>query len=200
MTVLTNCSLNARPCGPDSNQHGFTLLEMLVALAVVAMLSMAAQPMLTVSFRQIHQMVHLAGAQDDGLPETLQWLENDVLQLRGDLPWQWEGTLDTNSCLIRWRFTTENKVLTQSRGLAEESVQYRVANQTLYRETFVAEELTRSSPLLKGVTCLHPRFWQRQQWRERPLPKVSINALALSIHWSGPQVERVWPVNITYDP
>lgn len=193
-------NLNVKPYAPGDALRGFTLLEMLMALAVIALLSMAAQPMLNITFQQLRHLTATADPQGGMLPDALQWLENDVLQMRGDLPWRWEGSLDENSCLVRWRFVTENFPRIIGPGVVHQSVQYRVESRTLYRETFSDGVVKTSRPLLQEVTCLHPRFRQSSAWHEVPLPHIAITALDMTLRWHGPQVERIWPVNVTYEP
>ncbi|MRT05935.1 PulJ/GspJ family protein [Ewingella americana] len=195
---MASHNLNDRSCGPGSRQTGFTLLEMLIALAVIALLAMAAQPMLKMGFQQLRHMKQASTGQGESLPEALQWLENDVLQMRGDLPWRWEGALDKNSCLVRWQFVTENAPRTQGPGVVRSSVQYRVEGGVLIREMLHDGRLETAFPLLEGVKCLHPSFWQRTTWRSVPLRGMTIQALKFTLDWEGPQVVRIWPVNITY--
>lgn len=190
-------SLPGRSCAPGNPQAGFTLPEMLVALAVTALLALAAQSMLHAGFQQLRHLTQAGTAQTRALPVALQWLENDILQMYGTRPWRWEGTPDGRHCLVRWRFDTENAPRTHSPGLARLHVQYRVEGTTLLRDTLHNGQPETSQVLLEGVRCLQPAFWQRAAWHDAPLPGVMVQALKLTLDQEGPGVVRIWPVSLT---
>lgn len=192
------CNLSVKSYEPGNGQ-GFTLIEMLIALAVIALLMLAAQPMLKLSFQQIKQVYRQQSSDGIGLGESVQRLENDVLQMRGDLPVRWIGMQDSNSCLTSWEFTTENQTIVGKTGIPQLQVRWRMEQKTLYREILEDGKIVASRALLNGIECIHFRFYQRQRWWDKPQPHAAIKALELSINWYGPTVVRVWPVNITYE-
>lgn len=186
--------LKGKFCEQGKQQAGFTLVEMLVSLAIISFLAISAQTLSRLSFVHLHYLTRKENQQEDRMLMSWQWFENDILQIRGDLPWHMDGTLDANSCLVSWRFNTENKAALVTGDPLTVEVRYRVEKQNLIREEMKNEAVLTSQVLLSGIDCLHVRFWQRKSWHDRLLPKKMIQALSFTLHWQGVTVERVWPV------
>lgn len=184
--------------GNGSRQSGFSLPEMLIVVSIVAMLGLLVQPMLRLGHQALLRIAKEHAAPGQGITEALQWLENDILQWRGDKPWLWEGTLDPQSCLVRWEFVTSNIPVTEGTGTAWQTVRYSIKASTLWRETLKEDNIHDSRVLLRHIDCLHPQFWQYPQWVDAPNPERVIKGIKLSLTWRGPAIERRWPVMVSY--
>lgn len=197
--LMDNAGLKDRFSSPDKRQSGFTLVEMLVALAMIVLLALTAHTLIRLNFKQLLYFSQPEHQQLNAMYETWRWLENDILQMRGDVSWNMERSLDETSCLVSWTFATENY---PAIGVAQPlmmRVRYRVEGRTLLREVLKDAEVQMSSVLLSDVECLYPRFWQRRRWTDKPQPGKVIEAISLMLRWKGPTVERLWPVEIPYE-
>ncbi|MGC6061999.1 prepilin-type N-terminal cleavage/methylation domain-containing protein [Enterobacter kobei] len=186
---------------PCKFQQGFTLPEMLIVMVIVAFMVLAAQGMTGTTLLQLK---HFSGAKQHeegaGLPAALQWLENDILQIRGDLPWYGKGSLEPEGCMTTWTFTSENKAQLTDAGTAIQTLRYRVEAGGLWRDIVDDnQQLSSTRLLLNGVRCVHLRFFQANNWLDNPLPDRRIRGVSVTIHSEGPTVERLWPVDLFYD-
>lgn len=196
---MDNAGLRDRFSSPGKRQSGFTLVEMLVALAMIVLLALTAHTLIRLNFKQLSYFSQPEHQQLNAMYETWRWLENDILQMRGDVSWNMERSLDETSCLVGWTFVTENY---PAIGVAQPlmiRVRYRVEGRTLLREVLKDAEVQTSSTLLSDVECLYPRFWQRRRWTDKPRPGEMIGAISFTLRWKGPTVERLWPVEIPYE-
>lgn len=197
--LMDNAGLKDRFSSPDKRQSGFTLVEMLVALAMIVLLALTAHTLIRLNFKQLLYFSQPEHQQLNAMYETWRWLENDILQMRGDVSWNMERSLDATSCLVGWTFATENY---PAIGVAQPlmlRVRYRVQGRTLLREVLRDKEVQASSVLLSDVECLYPRFWQRHRWTDKPQPGEVIGGISFTLNWKGPTVERLWPVEIPYE-
>ncbi|MGL5968972.1 MAG: prepilin-type N-terminal cleavage/methylation domain-containing protein [Kluyvera sp.] len=196
---MDNAGLQDRPSKPANAQSGFTLVEILVALAMIVLLALSANTLTRLSFTQLRYFSQPQNQRLEAMYEMWRWMENDILQMRGDLPWKMERSLDEQRCVTGWTFVTENL---PAIGLARPfttQVRYRVEGRTLVRQGLLGGQVLTEKKLLDNVKCLHPRYRQDQRWTDTPRSGRAIQAISLTLHWQGPTVERLWPVELPYD-
>lgn len=169
-------------------------------MVLVSLMVLAAHEMTETTLVQLRHFSDVNYDTGTELPGALQWLENDILQIRGDLPWYGKGSLEPESCMTTWMFTTENKAQLTETGTVLEALRYRVEEGKLWRDSMDENQhLSSTRLLLKGVQCVHLRFFQNNKWLDKPLPFKRIHGVSITIHSKGPTVERLWPVDLFYE-
>lgn len=196
-----------------TGQRGFTLIEMLVAVSLLALLGLASALALNSAVRS----QSIIGARQDAL-EQLQRsqrllsrdLEQLVLRPSRDLLGN-ELSLelialpqpdDSNNGLILQFFKTGRRLLHQTSASSRlEQVRYRVEGQQLIRETTPLLDPSGSTPWHAGVLAeeisqLQLRFFHQQQWHSQwpPLSATAASGLlpaAIEIQWQTPRFATV---------
>lgn len=193
MTRMLN--LKEKCCAID-NQKGYTLLEMIFALAVLGLLILIAQPLLNIGFHQ--HSIMLKYREKEELPVAMQVLEDDILQMYGTRPWRVNSGIGQNNCIDQWEFDTENIVETNGPAIPITNIRYEVSNQMLNRMELKDGLVQKMETLLNGVNCMKIYFYQGYKWHASPNNK-KIVALKIDMNWQGVDIERIWPINISAD-
>lgn len=194
-----------------SRNRGFTLLEMLLALAVFAMLGLATSNILS-STMSTHEIIKDQNDQLTELQRAFALIEADFLQLsqrkarvNGEAPspqyfYAQESMLDSES--IGFSFVRDgwvNPVMILPRSELQ-AVGYRVVEQTLERlyynfvDPMMGEE-PKVQPLLNGVEEINLEYWVGSEWvsdvPEQGLP--SLIKVSLETKTFG-EITRVFPL------
>ena len=196
--IRTECNLRGRHCVLCRKQRGFTFVEILFVMMVFSILAWMAQPIINLGARKISHLTNDETSSIIHITQAIQWISNDVMQWRGYLPWRWQGSLDANSCLVRWEFATSNLPVIDSGGIASVIVVYKVVSDNLYRSTMTDQIEQDNRLILSGVKCIHPDFWVNKKWVPKLKPNDKVEGLRITFLWSGVTVNKIWAVNATY--
>ncbi|RON10742.1 type II secretion system protein GspJ [Pseudomonas brassicacearum] len=169
-----------------NKQHGFTLLELVIAMAIFALLGLA-------SWRLFDGVVRAERSSSSherdmrGLQRAIAVIERDALQVTAQ-----PMVLQQNVLLLQrgnWR-----NPLDEPRSELQD-VTYRLDKGTLWRESQRPEQpLVQRQKLLTGVRELHWRLYDQSGWRSERPPgtRKSVSApKALEITFSTERFESI---------
>jgi general secretion pathway protein J len=182
--------------GRPESIRGFTLLELLIAISIFALLSLMAYSALSSAVRQ-RQQGEQEAYEMKGLQMGLLWLERD-LQQAVDRPVQAGGELEPAfeyrplDGLLSLTRTGWSNPLGQARGQLQR-IAYRFDKGKLYRDNWfhldrLADEPPQEAVLLEGLEDWKLRFmnfnrqWQ-EQWPPRDANGVVTEALPLAVEF-----------------
>ena len=199
----------------SSDQQGFTLIEMLVAVSLLALLGLASALALNSALRSQTIM----GTKQDALEQlqrSQRLLSRDLEQLLLRPSRDMSGNVlalelialpqadDSNDGLILQFFKSGRRVLNPTSANSRlEHVRYRIEAGQLLRETTPLLDPSGSTPwhsaaLLEGLTQLQLRFFYRQQWLSQwpPLNLAEgagsgLLPAAIEIRWQTEQYAEV---------
>lgn len=197
----------------SKNQRGFTLIEMLVAVSLLALLGLASALALDSALRSQRIM----GAKQDALQQlqrSQRLLSRDLEQLLLRPSRDMTGNPlaleliarpqadDSHDGLILQFFKSGRRLLSPTAAHSRlEQVRYRIDSGQLLRDTTPLLDPSGSSPwhsglLLEGLTQLQLRFFYRQQWHSQwpPLNLATTSGAlpaAIELRWQTEQYADV---------
>lgn len=194
-----------------STNQGFTLIEMILALTIFAMLAMATYTVLNNTISSKEQ-IDSASAQLRDLQRAMMMIEGDFSQIvqrkiriNGEQPSDdyfraEQYLLDSEELgigFVRDGWTNPAMILPRSELQA---VGYRVVEgglERLYTNYVDADMNTepRVQPLLKGVSKIEVRYWDDNEWQEEQ-PDDALPSLIKIILFTDSygEIERVFPM------
>lgn len=164
-------------------QHGFTLIEMMLAIAIFALLSLMAVEVLR-SLMQSQNKIQNKTDEIVNITLALALMERDISQATVRLTTEGRGNLADFQVLknsgdelelVHRHWANPGSMLARS---SLERVRYRLVGDQLQRLSYpdpdARQAQARIIPILQGVEHFRLRFWYEERWEEGGSNKVAL--------------------------